>query len=220
MPGSEGLRERAKREAMSRIRESARTLFAERSFRDVTTREIADMAGVGEATLFRYVPNKNALLGLVYADRVDELLDRIEADDRRHASAGRRSGAACVDRVLKAFRTRVGLYLENPENTTLYVRQSFDPLNPDVRRGIAQGDRMIALVSRIVAEGQQATALSDVVTADDVGLNCHGVYIHELDRSAVRNLSPSTMRRRLDARLRTQLVPLVIDEFLPRRART
>ncbi|MBV8726404.1 MAG: TetR/AcrR family transcriptional regulator [Candidatus Eremiobacteraeota bacterium] len=53
-PASEGTRER--------ILRAAREIFAQKGPHGTTTREIADRAGVNEATLFRHFGNKRALL--------------------------------------------------------------------------------------------------------------------------------------------------------------
>ena len=49
-------------ETRERIFAAAREIFAVRGAHGTTTREIADRAGVNEATLFRHFGNKNALL--------------------------------------------------------------------------------------------------------------------------------------------------------------
>ncbi len=46
-----------------RILTAARRLFAQRGSRGTTTREVADLAGVNEATLFRHFGTKTHLLG-------------------------------------------------------------------------------------------------------------------------------------------------------------
>ncbi len=46
----------------TRILEAAQRLFASKGFDGTTTRELAQAAGVAEGTLFRYFPNKKAIL--------------------------------------------------------------------------------------------------------------------------------------------------------------
>ena len=56
-----GLRERKKQQTRQLIADSARRLFAERSFEEVTVAEVARAADVAEATVFNYFPSKEDL---------------------------------------------------------------------------------------------------------------------------------------------------------------
>jgi AcrR family transcriptional regulator len=57
-----GLRERKKQQTRELIAETARRLFAERSFEAVTVAEIARAADVAETTVFNYFPTKEDLV--------------------------------------------------------------------------------------------------------------------------------------------------------------
>lgn len=57
----------------ARIIEAARAVFAERGL-DAPTSEIAQRAGVGEATLFRRFPTKDALVLAIIEAQMDEVL--------------------------------------------------------------------------------------------------------------------------------------------------
>jgi AcrR family transcriptional regulator len=133
-PAPVGLREHAKLEAFERIRSTAVALLAEKSLDDLTTREIAQRAGVGEATLFRYVDSKWALVILAYGDRLDDLLDRIvEADRRTAATVSQPTGEFYCQRVLDAFWMRSEMYMESPENGAIYLKSGF-PMAEAVNR--------------------------------------------------------------------------------------
>src|SRR5436190_5980825 len=56
-----GLRERKKQQPRELLSETARRLFAERSFDEVTVAEVARAADVSEATVFNYFPTKEDL---------------------------------------------------------------------------------------------------------------------------------------------------------------
>src|SRR3954452_13782181 len=56
-----GLRERKKQQTRLLIANTARRLFAERSFESVTVADVARAADVSEATVFNYFPTKEDL---------------------------------------------------------------------------------------------------------------------------------------------------------------
>ena len=61
MSQAPGLRERKKLQTRQLIAETARRLFAERSFESVTVADVARAADVSEATVFNYFPTKEDL---------------------------------------------------------------------------------------------------------------------------------------------------------------
>jgi AcrR family transcriptional regulator len=66
----------------ARILAAARELFATRGTRGTTTREVADRAGVNEATVFRHFGTKQALLRAMldqYCESRDQMRDAIES---------------------------------------------------------------------------------------------------------------------------------------------
>src|SRR3954454_18963520 len=72
-----GLRERKKQQTRQLIAETARRLFAERSFEAVTVAEIARAADVSEATVFNYFPTKEDLFYSRLEAFEDDLLSTI-----------------------------------------------------------------------------------------------------------------------------------------------
>lgn len=76
------LREYSKLEKMRRIREATEQLLAENSISDITMKDIARVARVGEATLFRYVGAKEELLLLVFGNRMEQYIADIESDEQ------------------------------------------------------------------------------------------------------------------------------------------
>jgi AcrR family transcriptional regulator len=62
MPTGTGLRERKKQQTRQLLADTARGLFAERGFENVSIAEIARVADVSEATVFNYFPTKEALV--------------------------------------------------------------------------------------------------------------------------------------------------------------
>lgn len=207
-----GLREEARLVRVARIRAAAEELLEQKRFSDITTREVAQHAGIGEATLFRYMPSKRDLLILVYGHQMDALLARIEQADAvavATAKPGRIDGNFYCDRIYAIYQARSGFYLRNPENAALYLRLGFEVGGKISRRNIAQGDRTIGLSSSIILDGQTAGFLSSTVESQLVAQNCHGIFMHEIDRTPVRGLAPESIWDRVSARLSVQLRPLI-----------
>src|SRR5919199_3377642 len=77
MSQAPGLRERKKRRTRELIAATARRLFAERGFEDVTVAQIARAAEVSEQTVFNYFPTKEDLVYWRLGSFEDELLASI-----------------------------------------------------------------------------------------------------------------------------------------------
>ena len=211
-----GLRAQAKAEVFRRIREAAGVLLADRGFDQITTREVAQRAGIGEATLFRYVASKEELLTLVYGDQMDVLIETLLAvDDTSAATDDPRSGLLLCARIKALYQGRADFYLAHPTNASRYLRQAFEISSPNRERTMAQGDRLIARVTQILEAGQQRGTIDDSVDAFAVAQNCHGIFIHEVDRTATRGYLPETIWQRVSARLDAQLLVLVRDPARP-----
>ncbi|MEV0688218.1 TetR/AcrR family transcriptional regulator [Nocardia sp. NPDC050378] len=207
-----GLREQSRLEVMRRIRAAAVDLLATKPYASITTKEVAQHAGIGDATFFRYVSSKDELLTLAYGDRMDSVLDELEREDDRIEEAGEaEDGHWYCDRIRNLYRARADFYLQDPVNASLYLRQGFDIASPGCERAIQQGDRLIARARRIIADGQAAGRLIAGVDPLAVAQNCQGIFIHEVDRTPVRGFEPETIWQRVDARLSAQLDPLVLD---------
>jgi AcrR family transcriptional regulator len=72
-----GLRERKKQQTRELIAETARRLFAERGFEQVSVAEIARTADVSEKTVFNYFPTKEDLVYWRLESFEQELLDTL-----------------------------------------------------------------------------------------------------------------------------------------------
>lgn len=194
-----------------RIRAAAEEMLANSNFEDITTKRVAERAGIGEATLFRYIGSKQKLLNVVYGDQMDDMLNAVEESDIATTAAVAHSAQNAqwyLDRVYAGYRARSAFYLKNPHNATLYLRAGFDPSSELVPRHLAQGDRTIRLVTSILQGGQRAGALRPGIDAALVAQNCHGIFIHEVDRTPVRGFSPESIWTRVHPRLQVQLEPL------------
>lgn len=202
-----GLREKARLERFRNIRAAAEKLFNERGYEQTTTKEVAELAGVGEATLFRYVSNKNELLLLVIGERMDMALQAIEDADRELA-ANTSKARDYVERIYAIFRARAKFYATDPENVTSYLHYGFKTGSQLGAQSIAQGDRIIALTAFILDSAREAGHLRAEVDSLVVAQNCNGTYIHEILRTPARGFHPEDLWEKLRERLRVQIEPL------------
>ncbi len=205
-------RQLGKQRKRDSIQRAAAALMHAKSFDEITMREIAQLAGVGEATLFRYVPNKHDLLHMVFGDELDAVLDRIDEQDAALVAAqgDEPTGTHFVERIRAIYLERSAFYRRNPENASRYLREGFT-LSARSARNVAQGDRTIALTRDIIEDGQRRGLLDVRGEALLVAQNCHAIYMHEIDRTPVRGFDPDRIWERLGPRLDAQLRPLVLQ---------
>jgi AcrR family transcriptional regulator len=101
-------------ETRTRILEATREIFANKGFRGTTTREIAERAGVNEATLFRHFGHKEALIEAMFksacasdggtiSDFFSSVTGDVASDLRRLAIAALAGIAAKRDLILVAL---------------------------------------------------------------------------------------------------------------------
>jgi AcrR family transcriptional regulator len=98
-PTQGSLRERRQRVVLTHIRQAAHRLFAETSFAEVTTDEIAAAAGVSLSTYFRYAPNKEGLLVAPLVEGVAGIVNGFE-ERPAHESASEALIRSITDRTL------------------------------------------------------------------------------------------------------------------------
>ncbi|WP_104196307.1 TetR/AcrR family transcriptional regulator [Cryobacterium sp. M15] len=205
------VRQRGKERKRDAIQTAAAALLRSKQFDEITMREVAQLAGVGEATLFRYVSSKHQLLHMVYGDELDAVLERIEEQDAAIVAAqgDDPTGTNFVERIRAIYLERSAFYRRNPANSSRYLREGFT-LSDLSARNVAQGDRTITLVRSIVEDGQGRKLLDSRGGALFVAQNCHAIYMHEIDRTPVRGFDPDRIWERLGPRLDAQLRPLVL----------
>ena len=202
------LRERKKQGSMRRLKEAARELMWEKGYDEATTREIADRAEIGEATLFRYVASKLDLFMLVYGEDFEAVIDECAAVEAKLAAEGPTGEPQVyIDRIVNLYCRLAGLYVRYPSLAYTYVKESFSSETDIGLGGLAHGDRWYSLLESVIQKAQAAGAFlgSDVgVTAQ----NCHALYVHEVLRSHGRRLPAAGMPERLRWRLESMLEPM------------
>lgn len=69
--------ERWREERRDRILQGAARVFARQAFQQASMDDIAQEAGVGKPTLYRYFPSKDALIAAVFVNSLDDLESRL-----------------------------------------------------------------------------------------------------------------------------------------------
>lgn len=104
-------RRRSREDIEDRIREAARTLFAERGYMSTTTKEIARVADVSETLLFRYHGDKASLFGAVVLQPFGQLMDDFVRAHPDATSSGARNAARDFTRkVYELFERNEGIF--------------------------------------------------------------------------------------------------------------
>ncbi|ALU41349.1 hypothetical protein AS188_15765 (plasmid) [Kocuria flava] len=210
----QGLRDKAKTERLRRIRAAAEELFSERGYEHTTTKEIAEAAEVGEATLFRYVTSKHELLLLVLGERMDKVIQVIKSEDLRRAPTSC-APADYVDRIYAIFKARAEFYTTDPENVLKYLQYGLTAGSQLGAESIRQGDEIIALTKSVLDQAREAGLLLPFVDTWAVAQNCNGIYIHEVLRTPVRKFGPHAMWDRIHERVAAQIEPLFPGIYPP-----
>jgi AcrR family transcriptional regulator len=150
-----GLRERKKQQTRQHLADTARRLFAERTFESVTVADVANAAGVSEATVFNYFRTKEDLFYVGLEAFENQLLSSI-----RERPAG--------ESILDAFRRFV-----------LQPRGLLASTDPAAEQRLVATTRVIAESPALLAREQQIfvgyTASLAALIAEDTGADAAGI---------------------------------------------
>lgn len=78
---------------------AAQTLFLTEGYQSVSMRKIAANAEMGTMTLYKYFPNKNAILHHIWGEFFEELFEIIRTDIAKRRGAKRKIKQACISYV-------------------------------------------------------------------------------------------------------------------------
>jgi len=135
-----------------RVLDAAAVVFAERGL-DAGVDEIARRAGVGHATVFRRFPTKEALVAALLLDRMQVVLELAESLVEEEPADG--------------FRR----FLEAAVEMQMSDRALFEAIGGRVPHGpalVSVQQRLLACVGVLLGRAQEAGAVRDDVTAEDV----------------------------------------------------
>jgi AcrR family transcriptional regulator len=156
-----------------RIIAAAAAVFAERGL-DAATAEIAQRAGVGEATLFRRFPTKDDLIDAVIETRMEEVaaLADAAAEDPDRAAALERF----MEDLVKQFSRDKGFFEAAGERCMTDPR--FQPLR----------ERALEAVGRLLKRAQDAGAVRTDLSPSDISfLAGSAMYAMEVSKPGLRD---------------------------------
>jgi len=171
--GGLGLRERNKLDKRRRIKKAVRTLVGRKGYDEMTTREIARLAGVGLGTLFSYATNKRDLLFLIYNDDIDALFD----------AADKAGGDSYLDRVIGVFRPFYEHFARDPVFARYLLRELiFYETGAEAAR-FQEGRRgIVDRVERATMEAQDQGAIGSKETSRTIARLIFAIYQAEVRR--------------------------------------
>jgi AcrR family transcriptional regulator len=198
-----GLRERKKQRTRQQIADTARRLFAERGFEQVTVAEIAREAEVAQATVFNYFPTKEDLfysrLEAFESDLLDAIRDRAPGQSVLEAFGAfllGRGGVLAIDApgADEQIRTITRLITESPA-LLARERQVFD----------RYADALAALLAEETG-AQSGDVVARVVANTLLGL--HRALIDHVRRLALAGAPAARIRRDVRAGARRAIAQL------------
>jgi AcrR family transcriptional regulator len=198
-----GLRERKKQQTRRLIADTARRLFAERSFEEVTVAEVARAADVAEATVFNYFPSKE-----------DLFYSGLEAFEEALLSAVREREPG--ESVLAAF----GRFVLEPRG--LLAAQDDDAVDhlAGITRVITESPALLAREQRIFAGytdslaallAEETRARTDAIepwVAANALMGVHRALVHYARRQVVAGTRNPQLARQVRAQGRKALAAL------------
>ena len=85
-----------RRKKIDTIIRTAHELFLSEGYQAVSMRKIAANSGMGTMTLYKYFPNKNAILHHIWAEFFEELFERIKTDISKKKTAKAKLKQICM----------------------------------------------------------------------------------------------------------------------------
>lgn len=169
------LRERNKLDKRNRIRKSARRLFLRKGFDRATTREIAEQAEVGLATLFLYASDKRDLLFLIFNEELDELATTAFSDLSADLSF--------LDQLLAAFRQFYAYFGIEPElSRSLLKELTFYTTGMQSERFQQSRAHTLAKLSELVSRAKLQKRITCKVNNDLIARAIFNIYACEIRR--------------------------------------
>jgi AcrR family transcriptional regulator len=162
----------------ARLIEAGRSVFAEQGS-DGPFEEVARRAGVGIGTLYRHFPTRDALVEVIYAEHIDEVLSA--AQDAVASEDAWTGLVAFLERVLE-------LQAKNLPLRSLFLRRGDDP-------ALAARSRQIQpALTRLIIRAREQRAVRDDFTLGDLSF---ALWSFAPIFEATADVAPDAWRRHL-----------------------
>jgi len=145
-------REAAAADKLSRILAAATVAFAEKGFHGTTIPDVANSAGVGAGTIYRYFANKEDLVNGVYINSKTKLLSYLTRDYDAAA------GFDLETRFRTAWRNLCSFALENPEDFYFLEMQEHSKYLSKESKALER--KTLAPLRLLAHRGQRSGAIS------------------------------------------------------------
>lgn len=151
-------------ETRERIFRAAMQLFAEKGFENTTVAEITEAADIGKGTFFTYFPTKEA----IFRQPGQLALEAIASA----AQTGLAQGQPVAQALKGALTASAAWHEANKSLTGQMVKSNFSFSLDDA----SSKGKLLELLMRLVAAGQQAGEFKQDIQAQDAALVLAGVY--------------------------------------------
>lgn len=188
------LREQARASVRQAILDAARVLFAKEGYPGLSMRRLAESIGYAPRTIYCYFADKDDLLSELIEEDVGRLADRMETVAAEYPDAEER-----LEAVALAY---VAFGLENPHAYEAAFMLRHHPLTREAatRKAHVQGQRMIGVLTRVVAESGRMTPGADLhLVVQALRCALHGVVSMYLLRRQAAEVSWEALVRHLVA---------------------
>ncbi|MDE4085970.1 TetR/AcrR family transcriptional regulator [Planococcus maritimus] len=156
-------RQENKKLQTDKIVEAAKELFTERGLHDVQMKDVAERAGAGVATVFRYFPKKDELI----VEVAIRSLDAVESEFQRiisiQSSAFERL-EQLLDTLLDAQKAEQYKSARFREAFESYASFRTEPL-PEIDRYLARQRQIMDLLEPLIQDGQQDGSINGSIPA-------------------------------------------------------
>ena len=197
------LRGQVKAERTQAILAVARELFYENGFEQTATLEIAERAGVGAGTVFKYFPTKDALLFAVMNADLAKVYRRV--------GESARAESGLLAQLIALFRPVIEFHLSHIALSRVFVRLLVSTAMTELVEPRADDSPIIAtnLAKAFVAEARARGELRHDISVTDLAGNCFAIFLDVLNLALVGDPAIPRPYEDLERRLALQVTPFV-----------
>jgi AcrR family transcriptional regulator len=146
-------------------------LFREKGYHAASMQNIADAVGLHKASLYHYIPSKQALLAKIFERSIGALTQQLEAI---HAS-----NDSPADKLRRAIESHVLAMCERLDAYTVYISERRALSTRSYARVRAEGEKHARLIEKILEEGiacKQFRAMDTKMVALAILGMCNWLY--------------------------------------------